>query len=170
MTGFIVGDLVMRRDWSSHVIHTVEQVGDTRVWLRGVAASVPSHSIRPATTFEIAVFPRADQPAPIVHCGVPYVARSEYERVCRELEELKAAQKPVTPEVPIPKPPAFLRVGWWYAMDSSGEWYAFNQKPKLYSACWDTSDFRDNYCVTDAMECLAWPRERWDEACWQVTE
>jgi hypothetical protein len=167
-----------------------------------------------------------------VHCGGPYVARSEYERVCKELEQrdkitemtavidesgdeaiyidgrhvesfgeifphdiARLSQgKPiifksievmdddricwpkelsdlsVQPEEPmIPKPPKFLRAGWWYAMDNDGEWWAYKNKPEVGDCQWvrNDCDGYDDYFSIKAM-CGKWPLNRWQEACWRV--
>lgn len=71
-------------------------------------------------------------PKPDVHCGGPYVARSEYERVCAELESLKAAK----PADPVDAPPLYLitehiRCIGWLTIDEDGEACLRLQKPEL---------------------------------------
>lgn len=114
-------------------------------------------------------------PKPNVHCGGPYVARSEYERVCAELEALKAHQATVdAPPLSQPDPPIWLRPGWWYWMEGSGEWWATRNRPHIEIDCFSwradgqTTKIEDDVWLD--FHGARVPRSRWQEACWQVKE
>lgn len=80
-------------------------------------------------------------PKPEVLCSGPYVARSEYERVCAELKALKAA-KPATPVdvPPLHLIPDDIRCVGWLTIDADGQVCLFLQKPHISNACgvWTT--------------------------------
>lgn len=85
-------------------------------------------------------FRKIAQPKPNVHCGGPYVARSEYERVCAELEALKT-EKPVdTPPLDSILPD--VRCVGWMTIDEDGTvkiWLSGKPEPKRdhwFGATW----------------------------------
>jgi hypothetical protein len=70
------------------------------------------------------------------------------------------------PVLKAPSPPAWLRKGWWYAMDKYGGWLTFPSQPSVTNSGWKAggySSLPEEY-QPDV------PVERWREACWQVME
>lgn len=73
---------------------------------------------------------------------------------------------PPRPALKAPSPPAWLRKGWWYAMDKYGGWLTFPSQPSVTDSGWKAggySSLPEEY-QPDV------PLERWREACWQVME
>jgi len=76
---------------------------------------------------------------------------------------------PAPPDaLPRPEFPAWIRAGWWVAMDADGDWYAYAKEPAECKAghgdgveCLDLSDH-----VTHSMNAV--PRYRWRKAKWQI--
>ncbi len=73
---------------------------------------------------------------------------------------------PPRPALKAPSPPAWLRKGWWYAMNADGRWFVFMNQPSRTDSGWKAG----GYASLPAAYQPGVPVERWREACWQVME
>lgn len=78
---------------------------------------------------------------------------------------------PPAPEaLPRPEFPAWIRAGWWVAMDNDGDWFGYEKEPTLIDKLkqWgSTIPFPIIISqLTPSMRAV--PRDRWREAKWQV--
>jgi hypothetical protein len=113
-----------------------------------------------------------------LNCSLPALQESHRlaQQYKRELDELKVAHAalkkglqtpPERPELKAPSPPAWLRKGWWYCMNSDGSWYAYEAKPSPGKFGWHGPLYT---LILEKYRPPGVPVERWSEACWQVTE
>lgn len=71
------------------------------------------------------------------------------------------------PVLKAPSPPAWLRKGWWYCMNSDGSWYAYEAAPSPGKFGWHGPLYT---LILEKYRPPGVPVERWREACWQVME
>lgn len=83
-----------------------------------------------------------------------------------------SAEQPATVPLPRPEFPAWIRPGWWVAMDADREWYMYEHCP-VHNAVMASHDSEagtytkiPSQCITESMRAV--PRDRWREAKWQV--
>lgn len=200
--------------------YTVSRVMDGRICVDGAVSDCDWWY---ENRFELVTSPQR----PVeVHTGGPYVARSEYGRVQRELANERASSgnpngwplvpvdpscipaghravevtantegrlvsgpkstifihnrepeyprlivEPIPAPAPLPRPkfPAWIRAGWWVAMDANKEWFAYDIEPLPDEADRDWY-VRCNFTYvsnpTPSMHAI--PTNRWREAKWQV--
>jgi hypothetical protein len=102
------------------------------------------------------------------------MSNDEYPRLV--VEPIPTPQAPDT--FPRPEFPAWIRAGWWVAMDSGGFWYMSEDEPiaskpdpelPVDSGTWNPPNMDDiqlTHGVTASMKAV--PCDRWREAKWQV--
>lgn len=95
-------------------------------------------------------------PETTVHCGGPYVARSEYDRVCAELESLKRQSEDGPPLHLLPEN---IRAKGWLTIDYHNSVSLHLTKPEKKNTYWD-SDFQ--------LYLGASPTKNWETAIWEV--
>lgn len=91
-----------------------------------------------------------------VHCGGPYVARSEYDRVCAELESLKRQSEDGPPLHLLPEN---IRAKGWLTIDAHNSVSFHLTKPKKKGTYWD-SLFQ--FYLGGS------PTKNWETAIWEV--
>lgn len=80
--------------------------------------------------------------------------------------------EPIPTPAPLPRPefPAWIRAGWWVAMDNDGDWYAYDHEPEMLAkiAQWKSSNPLSITTAQETPSMRAVPCDRWREAKWQV--